>query len=136
MEIKPCYEHSKIGNFMFNLCAKWTKFVLKHRWLYYLMACTWGIIMTAIGLIITLILGLIKIFIPPYRWRNKCSKQRYDLCIHFEINLIDRAQKNRKYWSVFLIKIINTTLWDFCFSHLNMCVSGSQGIHEFLIVGQ
>ena len=22
MEIKPCYEHSKIGNFMFNLCAK------------------------------------------------------------------------------------------------------------------
>ena len=28
------------------------------------MACTWGIIMTAIGLIITLILGLVKIFIP------------------------------------------------------------------------
>lgn len=64
MEIKPCYEHSKIGNFMFNLCARWTKFILKHRWLYYLMACTWGIIMTAIGLIITLILGLVKIFIP------------------------------------------------------------------------
>ena len=64
MEIKPYYKHSKIGNFMFNLCAKWTKFVLKHRWLYYLMACTWGIIMTAIGLIITLILGLVKIFIP------------------------------------------------------------------------
>ena len=28
------------------------------------MACTWGIIMTAIGLIITLILGFVKIFIP------------------------------------------------------------------------
>lgn len=28
------------------------------------MACTWGIIMTAIGLIITLMLGLVKIFIP------------------------------------------------------------------------
>ena len=28
------------------------------------MACTWGIIMTAIGLIITLILGILKIFIP------------------------------------------------------------------------
>lgn len=64
MEIKPHYEHSKIGNFMFNLCAKWTKFILKHRWLYYLMACTWGIIMTILGLIITLILGIVKIFIP------------------------------------------------------------------------
>lgn len=64
MEIKPHYEHSKIGNFMFNLCAKWTKFILKHRWLYYLMACTWGIIITILGLIITLILGIVKIFIP------------------------------------------------------------------------
>lgn len=64
MEIKPLYEHSKVGNFMFNLCAKWTKFILKHRWLYYLMACTWGIIMTILGLIITLILGIVKIFIP------------------------------------------------------------------------
>ena len=64
MEIKPLYEHSKVGSFMFNLCAKWTKFILKHRWLYYLMACTWGIIMTILGLIITLILGIVKIFIP------------------------------------------------------------------------
>ena len=64
MEIKPLYEHSKVGSFMFNLCAKWTKFILKHRWLYYFMACTWGVIMTILGLIITLILGIVKIFIP------------------------------------------------------------------------
>ena len=64
MEIKPLYEHSKIGSFMFNLCAKWTKFILKHRWLYYFMACTWGIIMTILGCLITLILAIVKIFIP------------------------------------------------------------------------
>ena len=64
MEIKPLYEHSKVGSFMFNLCAKWTKFILKHRWLYYFMACTWGVIMTILGLIITLILAIVKIFIP------------------------------------------------------------------------
>ncbi len=64
MEIKPLYEHSKVGSFMFNLCAKWTKFILKHRWLYYLMACTWGVIMTILGCIITIILAIIKIFIP------------------------------------------------------------------------
>ena len=64
MEIKPLYEHSKVGNFMFNLCAKWTKFILKHRWLYYFMACTWGIIMTILGCLITIILAIVKIFIP------------------------------------------------------------------------
>ena len=64
MEIKPLYEHSKVGSFMFNLCAKWTKFILKHRWLYYFMACTWGIIMTILGCLITIILAIVKIFIP------------------------------------------------------------------------
>lgn len=64
MEIKPLYEHSKVGSFMFNLCAKWTKFILKHRWLYYFMACTWGVIMTILGCLITIILAIVKIFIP------------------------------------------------------------------------
>ena len=64
MEIKPLYEHSKVGSFMFSLCAKWTKFILKHRWLYYFMACTWGIIMTILGCLITIILAIVKIFIP------------------------------------------------------------------------
>lgn len=73
-EIKPMYKHSKIGNFMFNLCAKWTKFVIKHRWLYYLLAATWGIIMTVLGLIISLILLIVKLFAPKkvlfekYHW--------------------------------------------------------------------
>lgn len=75
MVIKPYYKHSKIGTFMFNLCAKWTQFLVKHRWLYYLLACTWGIIMTVLGLIITAVLAIVKIFIPqryiifsPYHW--------------------------------------------------------------------
>ena len=62
LEIKPKYKHTKFGTFMFNLCAKWTKFLVKHRWLYYLLACTWGIIMTLGGLIISGILGIAKLF--------------------------------------------------------------------------
>ena len=31
MDIKPRYDHTAFGNFMFNLCAKTTKFLLKHR---------------------------------------------------------------------------------------------------------
>lgn len=56
------YKHSKIGTFMFNLCAKWTKFLVKHLWLYYILALTWGVVMTALGWIITIILFIAKLF--------------------------------------------------------------------------
>ena len=39
-DIIPHYKHSKIGNFMFFICAKATKFLIKHRLLYYFLACT------------------------------------------------------------------------------------------------
>lgn len=73
MEIKPAYEHSKLGTFMFNLCAKWTKFIIKHRWLYYLLACTWGILMTLLGWILTLILFLFKLIC----WKGVSFKKYY-----------------------------------------------------------
>lgn len=62
MEIKPQYEHSKFGNFMFNLCTRATKVLVKHTWLYYLLAFTWGIILTTIGLLISAVFGIAKIF--------------------------------------------------------------------------
>ena len=75
-DIKAAYEHTKAGTFLFNTCAKWTKFAIKHRWLYYLLACTWGFIMTFIGLIISGVLALvklcsfgkIKVTFKPYHW--------------------------------------------------------------------
>ena len=57
LQIKPAYEHNKVGTFLFNLCAAWTEFLIKHRWLYYLLACTWGFIMTFLGVLITAVLG-------------------------------------------------------------------------------
>lgn len=39
-EIEAQYEHSRIGRAMFRLCAAWTKFLVKHRWLYVLLSCT------------------------------------------------------------------------------------------------
>lgn len=75
-EIKAEYSHTKAGTLMFNLCANWTKFLLNHRWLYYFMACTWGIIMTFIGTVVSGVLALVKISAPdkvkikfnPYYW--------------------------------------------------------------------
>lgn len=61
-DIRPAYKHSKIGNFMFFICAKATKLLTKARWLYYFLACTWGILMTFIGILITVVLGIARIF--------------------------------------------------------------------------
>ena len=61
-DIKPAYKHSKIGNFMFFICAKATKLLIKARPLYYLLACIWGIILTFIGIVITIVLGVARIF--------------------------------------------------------------------------
>lgn len=70
-EIKPIYEHSKVGNLFFNITAKVTKVLLKHRWLYYLLHCTWGIIMTFIAGLTAGVLCFINLFtknmeIKPY----------------------------------------------------------------------
>ena len=63
LNIKPRYQHTKVGTFLFNLCARWTEFVVKHRWLYYLLACTWGILMTVAGFIVSVVLAIGKIFV-------------------------------------------------------------------------
>lgn len=62
LKITPQYEHSKFGTFMFNLCARWTEFIIKHRVLYYLLSVTWGALMFIFGLLITLVFGIVKIF--------------------------------------------------------------------------
>ena len=80
-EIKAEYSHSKVGTFMFNLCANWTKFILAHRWLYYLTAFTWGALMTFIGAIVSGVLYLVKLIAPnkvkikfnPYYWMYSIS---------------------------------------------------------------
>lgn len=40
MDIIPAYEHTRYGNVMFNICAAFTKFAVKHKFVYYLLACT------------------------------------------------------------------------------------------------
>lgn len=66
MEIKPCEKHTKFGNFLFTLCAKWTVFLSKHRWLYYVLALTWGLPLTLIGFIVTFALWIFKLF----KWKK------------------------------------------------------------------
>lgn len=50
------YKHNKLATFLFNMLLNCSKFLMKHIWLYYLLNCTWGILMTLIGWIVTLAL--------------------------------------------------------------------------------
>ena len=68
--INPQYEHSKFGLWMFNLCARWTIFLSKHRLLYYILAFTWGALMTILGLIITVILWILKLFVKSITFKK------------------------------------------------------------------
>lgn len=67
LKILPKHEHTKLGNHLFKLCTCWTSFIIKHRWLYYLLNLTWGSIITFIGLILWFIQILI-IFIIVLFW--------------------------------------------------------------------
>lgn len=61
-------ERSKVGNFMFNVLAKSTILLVKHRWFYWLLNCTWGILTTLFGCIISLI--MLCIGKKPERWSS------------------------------------------------------------------
>lgn len=73
-KIHPAYTHTKVGTFLFYLCARWTEFLVNHRWLYYILACTWGIVMTIVGLLVSGVIAIAKIFLKdkiifaPYHW--------------------------------------------------------------------
>lgn len=82
------YEHGWMGLCLFRLCAAWTIFLVKHRWLYYLLACTWGIIMTVIGWVISLVLALIKL----------CSKIKVNFKIYCWVYSISIGPE---YWGGF-----------------------------------
>lgn len=60
--ISPKYVHSSLGNFLFRLCADWTVFLVKHKLLYYILACTWGMLLTMLGWLLSLALLFIKVF--------------------------------------------------------------------------
>lgn len=49
-------EYSKAGKFLYDLCFKGAKFLKKNKWLYYILMFTWGLLMSLVGLLVTLVL--------------------------------------------------------------------------------
>lgn len=50
------YQRTKIGAWMYQWVSSAAVWLSKHKWLYYLLACTWGILLTLPGVLITLVL--------------------------------------------------------------------------------
>ena len=46
--------YSKAGKWMYDLCMNGAKFLHKNKWLYYILMFTWGLLMSLIGLIVTI----------------------------------------------------------------------------------
>lgn len=49
-------KYSKTGKFLYDLCFKGAIFLNKHKWFYYILLFTWGLLMSLIGLIVSLFL--------------------------------------------------------------------------------
>ena len=51
--------HNALADKMYDLTTSAAKFLLKHKWLYYILSYTWGILMNLVGLFVSLVLILI-----------------------------------------------------------------------------
>lgn len=54
------YSRSKLGEFMYDIIFKGSKFLSHHIWLYFILNFTWGIVMTLLGYIIAFVLLLFR----------------------------------------------------------------------------
>lgn len=97
MEIKPQYKHTKVGQFLFDLTAKMTMFIVKHQWLYYVLSFTWGILMTLVSLLVTIVL-----FIPSL-FTKKIQFHRYGWIYYVKLG---------KYWGGFETGIMFLRDWE------------------------
>lgn len=61
-------KRTKAGNTMYSFLQKSTKMLIKHRWLYWLLNFTWGILTTLCGLLLSL--TMLCIGKKPKRWHS------------------------------------------------------------------
>ena len=69
-------KRTKAGNTMYSFLQKSTKMLIKHRWLYWLLNFTWGILTTLCGLLLSL--AMLCIGKKPKRWHSVWYFQIFD----------------------------------------------------------
>lgn len=61
------FHFTKYGEFMYQLTYKGAMFLYKNKWLYYLLALTWGVLLTLLGLVATLVVMCFGKFPKAYK---------------------------------------------------------------------
>ena len=76
MDIKRQYDHGKLGNFLFDICAKISIKLYKIKFLYWFLQFTWGLVWILVGLIVSLVLICCgqKPIKTPFGWRFEIGK--------------------------------------------------------------
>lgn len=69
-------KRTKAGNIMYSFLQKSTKMLIKHRWLYWLLNFTWGILTTLCGLLLSL--AMLCIGKKLKRWHSIWYFQIFD----------------------------------------------------------
>ena len=69
-------KRTKAGNTMYSFLQKSTKMLIKHRWLYWLLNFTWGILTTLCGLLLSL--TMLCIGKKPKQWHSVWYFQIFD----------------------------------------------------------
>lgn len=77
------YNLTTFGKYMYCLIDRYSYYLYKHKWLYYLLNYTWGILMTTVGLFITL--GLLIIGKKPKRFERIYYFEVYEYWGGFEM---------------------------------------------------
>lgn len=57
-------QRTVIGRWLYNITMKWTKWLSKHMWLWYVLNLTWGLIYTIIGFFMGLFVFIFKKQLP------------------------------------------------------------------------
>lgn len=61
-------EFTTLGKFLYKLTLMHTSFMVKHKWLFYVLSFTWGILTTIAGYFVTLALLITKHKPQKYYW--------------------------------------------------------------------
>ena len=109
--MKFYYDYSKVGKFLYDLCFKGAKFLKKNRWLYYILMFTWGLLMSLIGLIVSLCLfiGAQKPYASFGIWKFEIKESWGGLdlgCMYIRdttsVNSLDRHEVGHTYQNCIL----------------------------------
>lgn len=82
------YRSTLLGELFYLICYSEGQYLVEHKLLYYILSFTWGLPMTLVGIVVTIVLLMINLFLKLFK-KKTIPIKRYHHTYYFEIG---------KYW--------------------------------------